>query len=249
MHRTIGDSYGLDGSKRIFRQENSPSWLATQVTYDSMNALQEEVANVITAEGFALLTSAETIAQMVQLNTAINKKVSDEATARNAAIVARTPNSDLRSTVGTEVFETDQGVLAGVTGFRANLQRFATPNIIMASVTFEFPVSNLDHKWVTWELPPSWKPILNDPQNNVVLPATAILKDMSASPIQIAQTPMYVGVQKLTTPAPDVWVVMFSGPELADQNADTYPTQIALPKPATGTGDKWVVSGHVMYPG
>lgn len=249
MHRTIGDSYGLDSGKRIFRQENSPSWQATQGTFDTMNAFQEEIANVIEAEGFALLTSAETIAQMIQLNTAIDKKVSDEATARDAAIEVRVPDSDLRSTPGSEVFETDQGVLAGVTAFRANLQRFATPNIIMASVTFEFPVDNLDHKWVTWELPTAWKPILNDPQDNVVLPATAILKDQSESPIQIVQEGVYVAVQRLTTPAPDIYVVMFSGPELADQNDDVYPTQIALPKPAVGSGDKWVVSGHVMYPG
>lgn len=87
MHRTIGDSFGTSGGKNIFRQEIPSVSDATQVTYDTMNALQEEIANVIEAEGLSLNSASETIASMTQLNSAINLKVAAEATARSAAIV------------------------------------------------------------------------------------------------------------------------------------------------------------------
>lgn len=93
MHRTIGDSYGLDAGKRIFRQENPPTYKATQATFDTMNALQEEIANAIEAAGIVLNAPSETIASMTQLNQAIQARVAAEAGVRNAN--DRVANGDL----------------------------------------------------------------------------------------------------------------------------------------------------------
>lgn len=82
MHRTVGDSYGTDGSKRIYRAEVPTVSDATQVTYDAMNALQEEIANVIEDQGLTLNSSSEAISAMTQLNSAIDSKVSAEASQR-----------------------------------------------------------------------------------------------------------------------------------------------------------------------
>ena len=84
MHRTIGDSFGTSAGKRIFRQENLPSYEATQVTYDSMNALQEEIATAIEGAGITLNPTSEAVADMTQLNDAILARVNAEAVVRDA---------------------------------------------------------------------------------------------------------------------------------------------------------------------
>jgi hypothetical protein len=84
MHRTIGDSYGTSGGKRVFRQENLPSYAATQVTFDSMNAVQEEIANAITGAGVALNGPTESVAAMTQLDTILKARDTAEANTRNA---------------------------------------------------------------------------------------------------------------------------------------------------------------------
>lgn len=75
MHRTDGDAYGLDGLKHIYQAEVAGVHDATQMTFNDGNAFQEEIANVIEAEGIGLNTSAEAIADMHQLNDAINAKL------------------------------------------------------------------------------------------------------------------------------------------------------------------------------
>lgn len=96
MHRTIGDSYGIDGSKRVFRQGNPPAHQATQVTYDTMNALQEEVAVAIEGLGGTLNPPGETIAQMTQLRDRLIATFGAEAATRDAN--DRTGNSELART-------------------------------------------------------------------------------------------------------------------------------------------------------
>lgn len=88
MHRTLGDNYGIESGKRVYRAEVPGVSPPTQVRHEEMNALQEEIANVIEAEGYSLQAGTETINQMTQLNTAIDKKVSDEAALRTAADAA-----------------------------------------------------------------------------------------------------------------------------------------------------------------
>ncbi len=77
MHRTVGDSYGVQDGKNIFREESPGNHDATQFTHDMANALQEEIANVITGFGGSLNTAAETVAQMVQLRDRISAKISE----------------------------------------------------------------------------------------------------------------------------------------------------------------------------
>lgn len=85
MHRIEGDGYITVSGKKYFDDEDLPTRKATQVTYQWANAIQEEIAAVIEAEGGTLNTASETYAQMNQMNTAIDSKVSDEATLRIAA--------------------------------------------------------------------------------------------------------------------------------------------------------------------
>jgi hypothetical protein len=79
MHRcTNSNSKGTavgayDASVDIYRDELPGSYLATQLRHSEMNALQEEVSNVIRSTGTALLTDSETPAQMTQLRDAIRR--------------------------------------------------------------------------------------------------------------------------------------------------------------------------------
>ena len=80
MHRTNGDSYGTAPSYmgpdvNVYRDYSPGSYDATQSRHQEHNSFQEEICNVIEAEGYTLQTDAETPAQMFQLNTAINNKL------------------------------------------------------------------------------------------------------------------------------------------------------------------------------
>lgn len=89
MHRTLGDGYVVDGGKRIYADEDIGIGRdATQVRHQEANSFQEEIASVIEAESFTLNPPTETLVQMTQLNTAIDKKVSDEADWRIAGDAA-----------------------------------------------------------------------------------------------------------------------------------------------------------------
>jgi hypothetical protein len=85
MHEINGDGYLSSGGHRYFADEDLPTRKATQVTHQWANAVQEEIANVVRAEGITLNSPTESYAQMNQLNTAIDAKVADEASARSAA--------------------------------------------------------------------------------------------------------------------------------------------------------------------
>ena len=85
MHRIEGDGYLVDSGKKFFDDENPPTRFATQVTHQWANAVQEEIAKVIEAEGLTLNAATENkLTEMTQLNSAINLKVAAEATARIA---------------------------------------------------------------------------------------------------------------------------------------------------------------------
>jgi len=64
-----------DGTVDIYRDQLGGSYDATQLRHAEMNAIQEEIANVIRGEGISLQTDTETPAQMFQLETAINAKL------------------------------------------------------------------------------------------------------------------------------------------------------------------------------
>ena len=98
MHRTQGDGYILDpvSNEPIFADESPPTRDATQVRHEETNAWQEELCNVIEAEGFVLNVPTESIQQMTQLNTAIDKKVTDLQTSL-LAIISLLDSSDIRN--------------------------------------------------------------------------------------------------------------------------------------------------------
>lgn len=80
MHRTNGDSYGtapsyMGPSVHVYRDYSPGNYDSTQARHQEHNAFQEEICNVIEAEGYTLQTDSETVAQMFQLNTAINNKL------------------------------------------------------------------------------------------------------------------------------------------------------------------------------
>lgn len=248
MHRTVGDSYGLDGSKRIFRQENTPSWQATQVTYDSMNAIQEEIANVITAEGFSLNASSETVAQMVQLNTAIDKKVTDEATARDVAIEARVPDAEDIITVGGQNFYSDLGALT-VTKFHAHLQRIMAPKLAVITVGIRVLANVSDYKWVAWELPAAYRPRTPESQGNGTHPAMAILWDDGETVKQsVIDPPIFAAPVRVSTPSTRDYII-FGNAEIMSENANSFPTVASFVQPPSpGPNDQWYVEASFLYP-
>lgn len=81
MHRCDNaDSNGTatgkyDGSVAVYRDQSLGSYNATQLRHQEMNAIQEEIANVIRGEGIPLQTDAEAANTMFQLETAINNKL------------------------------------------------------------------------------------------------------------------------------------------------------------------------------
>lgn len=80
MHRTMGDGYIVESGKRIYADEAPPTRDATQLRHQEMNAIQEEICTVVESEGYSLNADTESLAQMNQMNTAINKKVTDAVT-------------------------------------------------------------------------------------------------------------------------------------------------------------------------
>jgi len=246
MHRTIGDSYGTESGKNIFRQESPGTYDATQVTYDSMNALQEEIANVITAEGYSLNAASEGISEMIQLNTAINKKVSDEATARDAAIVAKVPDATHYTSVSGQSFWTNVGALTLAGGFHAHLQKLATPHLAVVSVHMRIPADVSAYNWVAWELPTAFRPAYQAAQPSGVVPAMGILYDTSETPEQ-SDMPikLYAAAMRATISASVRNVVMFSGAELLSENFDDLPASTVFP--LKSTGDFHYVGASFLY--
>jgi hypothetical protein len=58
MHRTEGEDYILEGGKRRFAAANPPSQKATRLPAEFMNAVQEEICNVITAANPTIVLNA-----------------------------------------------------------------------------------------------------------------------------------------------------------------------------------------------
>lgn len=106
MHRTEGDGLLVDpvGGQNVFDDEDLPTRNATQLRHEEANAYQEEIANVIIAEGLSLNAATETIQQMTQLNQAIDIKVASEASARDSADDVLQTNINANTTaIGTNV--------------------------------------------------------------------------------------------------------------------------------------------------
>lgn len=77
MHETLGDGYITDGGKRIYADEDIGTGRdATQFRHQEANSFQEEICNVIRSAGIILNSASETVGQMVQLNQAIDQKIS-----------------------------------------------------------------------------------------------------------------------------------------------------------------------------
>lgn len=75
MHRTIGDGYitDIDG-KNLYADEDPPTRNATQLRHQEMNAIQEEICNVIEWDMTPLNAPTETPVEASQLNIAIDAK-------------------------------------------------------------------------------------------------------------------------------------------------------------------------------
>lgn len=80
MHRTNGDSYGVgtsshsDPTIHIYRDESAGSYDATQLRHQEMNAIQEEICDVIEHESIVLNADTETPATMTQLRAALDAR-------------------------------------------------------------------------------------------------------------------------------------------------------------------------------
>lgn len=74
MHRTNGDGFLDIGGKHYYQDENPPVNDATQLRHEEMNAIQEEICNVIEGEDLSLNSSTETYSQMNQLDAALWKR-------------------------------------------------------------------------------------------------------------------------------------------------------------------------------
>jgi len=107
-HRTIGDSYGTSGTKRVYREESPGNWDATQLKAEDANQFQEEIANIIEDAGLSLNSPGEPIASMNQASGVIQGYVAAEAFTRNAN--DRVANGDLvRNEVNDLSIETGDG--------------------------------------------------------------------------------------------------------------------------------------------
>lgn len=119
MHRTLGDGYVTDAGKyvpsiNVYADEAPPTRDATQLRHEEMNAIQEEIANVIEGEGYSLNPAMESPAQMCQLEAAINAKVNRERILRDAAIAveANTRAQADVSEEGSRAFEDNKEIAA-----------------------------------------------------------------------------------------------------------------------------------------
>lgn len=75
MHRTLGDGYVIDiDGKNLYADEDPPFRDATQLRHQEMNAIQEEICNVIEWDNTPLNPDSETPLQAEQLNIAIDAK-------------------------------------------------------------------------------------------------------------------------------------------------------------------------------
>lgn len=136
MHRTIGDSYGLDGGNRIFREESVGNWDATQYQANDANAMQEEIAAVIEDAGIGLNTAPEAIGSMNQMSTVIQNYITAEALARNvndrilSGVLVRAELNDMIADFlgATKVIEVSRALSTAIQGFL--MSRTATTVII-----------------------------------------------------------------------------------------------------------------------
>jgi len=87
MHRTLGDGRIVDpiGGFNVYADEDPPTRNATQMRHEEANTFQEEIVNVILAAGLSLNAGTETIQEMIQLNAAIDSKISTAVAAEAAA--------------------------------------------------------------------------------------------------------------------------------------------------------------------
>lgn len=98
MHRTFGDGYVVIDGKRLYADEDLATGRdATQVRHEEMNALQEEICNVIEAEGFTLNSPSESVSSMNQMNTAINNKLKSNRITNQSSVTGANVTDALNS--------------------------------------------------------------------------------------------------------------------------------------------------------
>jgi hypothetical protein len=162
MHRcdnadSKGSAVGAyDGSVSVYRDQLLGNYNATQLRHQEMNSLQEEVANVIRATGVALQSDTETIAQMVQLNTAIDAKDTIIANAASAALTAHyLPNFNTNPTVVATPASTYHQDPIG----QLDLMRHGASGSRMCMLACNFYFGNYDPiKYFTITLPTAHRP-------------------------------------------------------------------------------------------
>lgn len=134
MHRITGDGYALDGTKRIFADEDLPTRNATQVTHQWANAVQEELATIVEDAGGTLQTDSEAISAMHQVNDAIKSRITaavgGETTNRTNADLALTDRLDNHDHDGVDSSKIDPNNENGLTigEFVLCFTGLATPN-------------------------------------------------------------------------------------------------------------------------
>lgn len=148
MHETLGDGFVVDGGKRVYADEDPGVRDATQFRHQEANSFQEEIANVIRSVGITLNSPTETIAQMNQLNQAIDQKdgvnlyaaqqytdigVGNEAATRAAA------DTNLQSQI-TNLDSGDVANASSVTGAKVT----DALNTLLASISTSIPRGYID---------------------------------------------------------------------------------------------------------
>lgn len=142
MHRTQGDSYGTGTGIytdpiSVYRDAVDASTPATQLRHQEMNAIQEEICNVVEAEfgSGSLNAETESFTDMDQLNTAIEAKL--KATRiDNDSTVTGSQVSDALEQLEGKIGDLDSSDITDVSGITAG-------NVTDALTTLSSAISDL----------------------------------------------------------------------------------------------------------
>ena len=179
MHRTIGDGYIVDPTTghNIYADEDLGTGRdATQVRHEEINALQEEIANVVEFAGYTLNSSSENIDQMVQLRRGVEKitenrirdHVHDDFSINPSKIDLASHVTGLLPLVNIEPFlwEDDStmavvseggGVTLSYRNAMATKQNYGSNSF--QQISFHLYVTpSVATKWLRFELPATFRP-------------------------------------------------------------------------------------------
>ena len=172
MHRTLGDGYitDLDG-KNLYADEDPPYRDATQVRHQEMNAIQEEICNVVGWDGTPMNPDSETPLQAEQLNVAIDAKDQEVINELESEIAALTANNIINDSnvTGSKVKDALNNLFLSIgTGINSNeltnislISRVQSPNLqatqimtdntIMSTVSFTHRITGKLYSVNFWE--------------------------------------------------------------------------------------------------